>query len=107
MMDDKYYIERLELEGKEDWRSWLDKIPEIKFPNNCKVRIIPPFAGCMARLFILDLDGKKKASVYLDVWSRCGCEDEPYWELYDFEDIYRFDMDDVKGLEDKIKEVLD
>ncbi|MCK5016801.1 MAG: hypothetical protein KAS32_06975 [Candidatus Peribacteraceae bacterium] len=86
--------------NEEKWHDWVRerKIPELNFPSDWSVRVLPSFMGAAAR-FHIDND---TISVYLDLDSSCGIykDNEPYWEVNDFksETIYRFGVDDVEGL---------
>ena len=90
-----------------EWRSrWLEKIPYISFPENWKVKIIPPYLGMVCRFQVKDENGEW-ASVFLDGYDMFGTisdEKEPYWEVYPIEeDIERFPMNDTDGLIESIK----
>lgn len=90
-------IERFQLEQKEEWREWVNKIPSIRFPMEWKVKVIPPFAGAMAR-FLVESEGKT-ISVYLDCHGALGAVDTPYWEIHPYEDdVYRCGMEEVEEL---------
>lgn len=97
-------IDRYKIESTEKWSSWIEKIPFLKFPSDWEIKIIPPFAGAMAR-FQARL-GKASVSVYLDVYENLGFfGGEPYWEIYPYnEDIYRVHMDDTDELIKRISE---
>jgi hypothetical protein len=85
------YISRAKVEQEEEWREWIDKIPPLKFKRNWTVRVIPPFAGAIAR-FIVETE-KGRVSVYLDCYEKLGYFGEPYWEIYPYNgDVYRVKM---------------
>ena len=97
---------RWKIEKAEEWRDWVRKIPSINFPSDWSVRIIPAFAGAMIRFLVTK--GDKEVSVYLDVFARLGAWDEPYWEIYPYDnDTFRCRMEDVDTLLSKIGEVLE
>lgn len=73
-------LERYKIEMEEKWREWSRNIPAISFDAGWAVKVIPPFAGAMAR-FIVEKDGKT-ASVYLDCYDSLGYVGKPYWEVY-------------------------
>jgi len=79
------------------WDEWIPHIPELSFPSEWKVKVIPPFAGAMAR-FQVTYQGSF-ASIYLDVYEILGCFGEPYWEVYPVNgDVGRVAMADTTGL---------
>lgn len=100
-------IKRFEIEDEEHWLSWCKEIPRIKFKEEWDVKVIPPFAGAMARFLVFK--GDARVSVYLDVNDRLGCYGEPYWEVYPYkDDVQRCPMNDTPDLlwfiEESIKE---
>ena len=100
------YMMRPKLERAEDWNRWIREIPAIKFKSDWEVRVIPPFAGAIAR-FHID-KGDKHVSVYLDCYDKLGCVGEPYWEIYPYEeDTARVLMNDIDELLKLLSEVLD
>jgi hypothetical protein len=99
---------RHEIERKEDWLTWLDRIPSLpinKLPQDCEIKIIPPFRGAIVRFHITKGDDIF-ISAYLDVFSRLGACPAPYWEVYPVgEDVVgRVDMNDIEGLIKMINE---
>ena len=74
------YLIRLEVENLEEWESWTQEIPYLRFKNEWEVCIIPPRLGLMSR-FIVRRENKE-VSVYLDVYDRAGFMGQPYWEVY-------------------------
>lgn len=98
-------VSRCELEEREEWRKWMTEIPAIQFPSEWGVKIIPPFAGAIARFWV-DL-GEAHVSVYLDCYDNLGVVGEPYWEIYPYDDdTYRVLMADVDELVQRIQESL-
>ena len=98
-------IDRYKVEQAQDWREWSNKIPAINFKQEWNVKVIPPFAGAMAR-FIVECNGKS-ASVYLDCFDALGCFGAPYWEVYPVgDDVGRVAMEDVAGLLGLIEDSL-
>ena len=99
-------IKRAELERDERWTYWIKRIPAIKFKGSWEVKVIPPFAGAMARFWIDE--GEAHVSVYLDVDDSLGCVGEPYWEVYPYEDdTCRVLMSEPEELTIRIAEALD
>jgi len=74
-------LKRAHLERDEDWHGASAVAADLTFQGNWKVRIIPPWAGAMARFVVSK--GDKKVSVYFDTDDRLGCMDKkPYYEIY-------------------------
>ena len=92
------------IETKDEWRKWANEIPYINFKEDWLVKVIPPFAGAIARFVVSHKDNPKKSiSIYLDCYSRLGFMDKPYWEMYpraydDYEDTERFYINEVEEL---------
>ena len=64
-------LERSVIESKEEWRSkWVKEIPYLHFDADWEVKIIPPFAGALARFIVKK--GDKAVSVYFDGYSQLG-----------------------------------
>lgn len=112
-MDSKYDIEfnRLLVEGQEQWRSWIDKMPALHFDPTWDVHIIPPFGGALARFRIIK--GNTWVSVYFDAFNRLGYfgsvleEPVPYFELYPFgNDVKRYGFDEVDEMMDDIRKIF-
>lgn len=83
-----------------EWDKWREEIPFINFPERFEVKIIPPFAGAVARFQIRDKEYRDTwVSVYLDCYDALGYYGEPYWEIYPYnEDVYRCRMNDIDEL---------
>jgi len=77
-------ITRYKIESDEKWGEWCGKIPAIQFDAGWSIKVIPPFAGAMAR-FLVEANGKS-ASVYLDCHNALGFMDGAYWEVYPVDD---------------------
>lgn len=93
----KYYIKRFEIERDEDWRKICAEIPALKFPPDWSVRIIPPFAGAVAR-FIASKNNKT-VSVYCDWYDNLGYFGAPHWEAFPIDDSNkRFALENVEEL---------
>src|SRR4030065_481704 len=91
------YLERAQIENTEEWREWRKKIPFLTFPQGIELKVIPPFAGAIAR-FIARSNGKE-VSVYLDCYDKLGCVGSPYWEVYPYDgDTYRCGMNETNEL---------
>ncbi len=81
------FMERSHVEAKEEWRTkWAKEIPYLRFDNDWEVKIIPPFAGALARFIVKK--GDKIVSVYFDGYSQLGYMYDkndnpiPYFEIY-------------------------
>lgn len=97
---------RMDVERLDDWRGWIEKIPFIQFPSDWMIKVIPPFGGAIARFLVMK--GNKRVSIYLDAYSRLGCSDDPYWEVYPHEDdVFRCSMEDTESLLKAITESLE
>jgi hypothetical protein len=104
--DPNLYIKRADVEHNQDWRGWIKKIPELSFPADWKIKIIPPFAGAMVRFMVTTKAGGC-TSVYLDCFDELGFMGEPYWEVYPYgEDTYRCLMNETTKLIRAIKHSL-
>lgn len=99
--------ERYSVEKNEDWRRWVKEVPVITFKSGWEVRIIPPFAGAMARFLVSCPGTDEEISVYLDCHDALGYMGYPYWEAYPIDgDTARFDMADTVGLVECIDKEL-
>lgn len=89
-----------EVEQEFEWKKWATNIPWIKFDRNWKVKVIPPLLTGIVRYII----GHKKnhnatVSVYLDCYDLAGFFNEPYWEVYPYQqDLFRCKMNDTGKL---------
>lgn len=81
----KNYLERASLESQEKWGDIIKEIPSLKFKEHWEVKIIPPYAGAVAR-FTIYKNNKQVCSVYLDWHGNLGAVNVPYYELYPNED---------------------
>lgn len=89
------------------WHEWQKLIPPLKFDPTWKVTIVPPFAGAMVR-FLVEKEGSKQISVYLDCYEILGSFGSPYWEIYPYEGgTYRVAMYDTEELMKSIGYALD
>lgn len=111
--NDKEYnsiISRSYIETKEEWRKWCDKIPTMKFDSDWNVKIIPPFAGALARFQISKNDNF--VSVYFDAFSMLGYMYDkagnpiPYYEVYDGYDTWRYLLDETDKMMEWIRRVM-
>lgn len=90
MMDFDLLRERHEIERKEDWRGWTQKLPKLRFRPDWDVLIPPPTGGALVRFLIFKHNNC--VSVYFDAFSRLGVVheqneagewvDAPYYEVY-------------------------
>lgn len=107
-MDVKYTdtVKRAQVEENEQWLKQIPQIPFIQFPQEWKVKIIPPFAGATVRFLVKK--GEGHVSVYLDMNGRLGAVRTPYWEVYPYrDDVYRCDMNEVDELLNVIQQILE
>lgn len=96
---------RCDVERSQDWRGWIEKMPYIKFDPTWEVKVIPPFAGALAR-FLVRYNGYV-VSVYFDAYEQLGYMDGPYWEIHPVGgDVVRVLMNDVDGLLSAIAQSL-
>ena len=95
------------LANEKEYHKWQEEIPNISFPSDWEIRIIPPFGGAIVRF--LAIKGDRQVSVYLDCYDRLGIYGSPYWEIYPNTsgDVDRLSMNDVDGLLQGIKESLE
>ena len=97
-------------ELKEQWRSLVDELPYLRFPETAEVRVIPPFAGAACRFQIRLRKSKTPAnsiSVYLDAQDALGFMGKPYWEIYPYkEDTRRFILGEEKDMVNTIMREL-
>jgi hypothetical protein len=97
MIDAELYVQRINVEHKEDWHGWSGKIPYLKFKETWEVKIVPPFTGAMIRFWVKH--GNKEVSVYLDCLDNLGFVGKPYWEVYPVDnDAARVLMENVDEL---------
>lgn len=94
-------------ETKFEYEKWMEAIPDITFPGDWKVKIIPPFGGALIRFRVKK--GERKVSVYFDAYDQLGVMGVPYWEIYPnaYGDTERYLMDDVEGLVEGINDALE
>lgn len=105
-------MQRFEVEDKEDWHCWCQRIPSIPMRDDWKIKVIPPNMGAMARFVITRREAS--VSVYLDVFDRLGSfgygtEPVPHSEIYPDAsgDNWRCPMEDVDELVTAIEASLD
>lgn len=108
------FMERSLVEAKEEWcTKWVKEIPYLRFDNDWEVKIIPPFAGALARFIVKK--GDKTVSVYFDGYSQLGYMYDkndnpiPYFEIYpapDTEDVKRYYTNETDEMLDDIRKVL-
>ncbi len=92
-----------------EWDKWCDKIPPLKFDSNWEVRVIPPYAGAIARFIVNKAGETHRVSVYLDCYDDLGWKREPYWEVYPYcdGDTRRVGMNNTGELIEAIRHALD
>lgn len=88
-----------QLGEKHEWMKWVTEIPFLKFPPEWRVKVIPPFAGAIARFIVKIPDCSDTVSVYLDCYNCLGFANGPYWEVYPHHgDTGRCAMEDTETL---------
>lgn len=97
---------RLHIEDKYEYYKWCTEIPDIKVPDGCTIKVVPPIAGAIVRFIVGK--GQYRVSVYLDCYDTLGLVGKPYWEIYpDINDeCHRFDINDTTNLMQAIEESL-
>lgn len=94
----------------QEHRKWRKELPMFNFDKEWNVQIIPPFGGAIIRFYIEH--NEKWVSVYFDAYSVLGYkvdengEPVPYFEYYDGNDIYRYDLNESKQMMADIREYL-
>jgi hypothetical protein len=102
-------LQRYAVEEAYEYRKWRKDIPPLSFPQDWKIRIIPPFGGALIRFIVVSEFGV--VSVYLDAYDELGCMNmEPYWEIYPGSDEHgspdRFQMNDIVELIEGIRKAI-
>lgn len=108
-MDFEIEMQRSKIEQIEEWRELARNLPYLSFPAECEVMLIPPFGGALMRFLIrLKAAPDKTISVYFDQFSRLGCMDKPYWEMYPNkdDDCSRYYQGEEEGLMAEIIDTL-
>ncbi len=103
-MDIELEMQRGIIEGKEGWKLISQQIPPIHFKEEWDVRIIPPFAGAVARFYIAY--NNNFVSVYLDWFDRLGMVGHPYYEIYDGENTERYLLNESDKMIEDIDKIL-
>lgn len=112
-MNDNFWVDRcnrrlasVEWDTQFNTGEWCLKIPSIPFKRGWKIKIIPPFAGAVAR-FLVEANNNQHVSVYLDCYGMLGACDIPYWEVYPYDnDTFRCPMENVEELVEAISHSL-
>lgn len=107
-----HWMTRSRIENEEHWKQWAKDIPSLRFDSDWDVKIIPPFANALIRIYI-EKNGKN-VSVYFDGYSQLGYMVDrndnpiPYWEVYTNDDDYphRYLMNETTELIEDIRSVL-
>lgn len=85
---------------------WIKQVPRLRFKEEWEVKIVPPFGGAIIRFWVFA--NGKRVSVYLDGYNMLGGEvNEPYWEIYDGEDIEQFAFGANERMMARIEEMLE
>lgn len=72
------------------------EMPEMTFRPGTNVQPLLPRSGAMYRMLV------NGYSVYLDIFDSLGCYGSPYWECYDGQECYRFNMSDWAAMLEQI-----
>ena len=104
------YIKRCDVKSLYDetfeTREWAGGIPSLRFKEEWEVKIVPPFGGAIIRFWVFA--NGKRVSVYLDGYNMLSGEaNEPYWEIYNGEDIERFKIGESEQMMARIEEMLE
>lgn len=92
-----------------EWHKWREEIPFLEFPSHWQVKVVPPFAGAVARFLVRTKKMKEedRISVYLDCYDTLGFYGSPYWEVYPVNgDTKRLSMNDTESLLTSISEAI-
>jgi hypothetical protein len=85
-----------------EWDKWREAIPFIQWPNDWKVKAIPPTHTGVIR-YLVQTTKCDRVSIYLDCYDMVGFEGHPYWEVYPVDgDCERCSMSDTRKLLDII-----
>ena len=103
-MDIELELQRGIIEGKEGWKLISQQIPSLNFKEEWDVRIVPPFAGAVARFQITH--NNKFVSIYLDWFDRLGIVGQPYYEIYDGENTERYLLNESDKMMKDIEKIL-
>lgn len=64
---------------------WLNKLPEIKFPDDYNIKLIPPCTPAIIQFHITLKKNKNcLTSIFLDCYELMGVYYSPYWEIHPF-----------------------
>lgn len=87
---------------------WRYELPFFSLPDGMEIKVVPNYGGSTARFIVRNKITKKEVSVYLDCYNTLGYGPDPYWEMYPNKDdtTQRFDMKDMDGLMETIKDTL-
>jgi len=85
-------------------RKWASLIPFIPYKQGWLVRPMPQVGTAVTRMHVRTeaMHKDDRVSIYLDCYGHLGAEDEPYWEIYDGDDVSRCNMNEVDELVDLI-----
>ena len=84
-------LARAKIEEAEEWDR-VD-IPPFVVPAGWTIKLVPPFAGAMARMIVTNAHGGK-VSVYFDAQDALGVVGFSYWEIYPIENQTAADVAD-------------
>lgn len=105
------YMERAILTSKVDhiqeYHKWIQEIPYFRIPEDCEIKILPPYGGTIVRFIIRRINRENYVSIYLDCYGTLGSVDKPYWEIYPYqEDTYRCYLNETDKLINAIEYAL-
>lgn len=88
-----------------EWWKWWDKMPALQFPEEWRVKILPPVLGAIVRFHVEDPTGQH-VEVYLDCYEMISIYGGPHWAVvpntWDLR-IQLFPMNDAAGLIEGIR----
>ena len=103
-MNSEILMKRYQIESAEKWKDVANTIPYLQFSKPYEFKVIPPFAGAMARFVVRN--GDKSVSIYLDTCDRLGFFGAPYYEAYPIDgDTRRYGMEDPVELKQMIQDI--
>ena len=112
-LDYEEELTRYRIETNENWRYWIEHMPALRFDSEWEVKIIPPFAGALARFLVKNIHyPNNQVSVYFDSLNRLGIygtvdNPEPYFELYPYGgDVKRYGIDETDEMMNDIRKIL-
>ena len=88
----------------------MHDLPYLKFPANYHVKVLPAFAGAVARFWVRkdSTPGEGRVSVYFDAYCNLGACSGTYWEVYPCGDgeTARFLLGEEKEMLEEVEKAL-